>query len=437
MKIPLLPAGRHTLSVKARRGDHASCTPSSPAAEGVVTLEVREPEPWIPGTTSHAGLVVSLDPHDPSLDTFWEGNVRVSILGPEGHHVTCAISLASANGTELVSERIGTFELPVVAEAWLKKFGQFVEDEGRAWIYLEAASGRFVIRGDELGEYTLRLERNVKAVRWVCRNIHRVMTVRLIDDTGRDKGATCHFFSLRRPAEPVNLDAETVRTGFRVESPGGLFVAPHEELLDTIMVSTSQIEGGLQGLIIEPDLCDLDGGTIQAEQILDLLRLWSEARFVGPLAGIRRTRVIERLVNRLYSRLCGSRWAEAEAVYLSNPQSAHAIQQLERSVGGSPGFPVALRRDHERMEAGADLGTKWYAEVAARYHVCSEVGLCEFALRLASQPHQLLLQKMKLDGLLRRINHKTVLLRGARLVALLAASKNPGSAGGALPRWKW
>ncbi|MDO8589230.1 MAG: hypothetical protein Q7T82_19560 [Armatimonadota bacterium] len=439
-KISPLPVGRHTLAVKARRGDHSVATPSSPAAEGVVTLEVREPEPWIPGTTSHAGLVISLDHHDPNLDTFWEGNVGVSILGPEGRHVTCAISLASASGTELLSEQIGTFDLPVAAGEWLRKFSRFVKDEGRAWTYLEAASGRFSIRGDELGEYSLRLEREVKPVRWVCRSIHRVTTVRLIDDTGRDDAATAtyRFFGFRRPALPTRLPAETVLAGFQMQPPGGLIEASHGDFLDTIIVSTPQIEGGLQSLDIEPDLHELDSGNIQVRHVLDLLRLWSEARLVGPLVGIRRNRVLGRLINLLYSRLCGRKWAEAEAAYLSDPQSLSALQQLERSVGGSQAFPVILLRGHDRMEAGTGPGTEWYAEVAAEYKICSEKDLCEFALRLASQPHKsLLLPEAKFDGLLHQIGQKPALLRGARLLALLAASQNHAFDGGAFPRWKW
>lgn len=436
VKIPPLPTGRHVLSVKARRGGHASAIPSSPLAEGVVTLEVREPEPWIPGTTSHAGLAISLDPHDPSLDTFWEGNVGVSILGPEGHSVTCAISLATANGTELLSEQIGTFDLPVAAGEWLKKFSEFVNDEGRAGTYLEAASGRFLIRGDELGEYALRLERDVKPVRWICRSIHRVMTVRLIDDTGRDDAAISRFFSLRRPAKPMKLNTEAVLAGYKVEPPGGLFEAKNGEFLDTIVVSTPKIEDGLQGLIIEPDLHDLDGGTIQVLHILDLLRLWSEARHAGPLVGMRRSRIIERLIKRLYFHLCGYRWAAAEDAYLSNPRSASALQRLQRSVGGSPGFSVVLTRDYERMEAGTNLGVQWYAEVAARYQICSDEGLCEFAIQLASSPHLLLrLPNPILDPFLREIDEKSALLRGARLLALLTATKNHGSADGAFPRW--
>jgi hypothetical protein len=438
VKISSLAVGRHTLSITARQGYQASATSSSRAAEGVVTLQVREPEPWLPGTTSHAGLAISLDPHDPSLDTFWDGGVGISVLGPAGRHVTCAISLTSANGTELLSDEIGTFDLPVATSEWMKKFSQFAKDESRSWIYLEAASGRFLIKGDELGEFALRLERDVKPVRWVCRSINRVPTVRLIDDTGRDEAAICRFFSLRRPAEPMCLDTEKILAGFSVPIPGGLFEARHGDFQDTIIVSVPQIERGFKGLGVEPDLHDLDTHSVQVTSILDFLQRWSAARLLGPLAGLRRSRVMERLINRLYSRLCGKRWAEAEVAYLSNPQQELELRQLERLVGGSPGFPVVLRRDYERMEAGTGPGTQWYTEVAKRYQVCSETGLCEFALQLASNSGSLLkLPKPVLDGLLLEIRENTVLLRGARLLALLAASKELGFANIGLPRWKW
>jgi hypothetical protein len=312
------------------------------------------------------------------------------------------------------------------------------KDEGRAWTYLEAASGRFLIRGDELGEFALRLERDVKPVRWVCRSINRVLTVRLIDDTGRDEAAICRFFSLRRPAEPMSLDIETVLAGFPVPLPGGLFEARHGDFQDTIIVSVPQIGGGFQDLVVEPDLHDLDSDAVQVTFILDLLQRWSAARLLGPLAGLRRGRVTERLINRLYSRLCGRRWAEAEAAYVSNPRPEFELRQLERLVGGSQGFPVVLRRDYERMEAGTAAGTQWYAEVAKRYQVCSEKGLCEFALQLASNSDNLLkLPKPVLEGLLLDIKENSVLLRGARLLALLAASKELGFANIGLPRWKW
>ena len=181
-----------------------------------------------------------------------------------------------------VSEQIGIFELPVTTEEWRKKFSQFVGAESRAWTYLEAASGRFLIRGGELGEYALRLERDVKPVRWVCRSNNHITTVRLIDDTGRDDRATCRFFSLRRPAEPTVLGTAGILAGLEVSSPGGLFEARHGELTDTIIVSMPKVEGGFQGLVIEPDLGDIDGDTLQVVGILGLLRLWMRGATARP-----------------------------------------------------------------------------------------------------------------------------------------------------------
>jgi hypothetical protein len=436
VRIPPLPVGRYTLAVKAQRGANAYPVPTSPPAEGIVTLEVREPEPWTPGTTSHAGLAVTFDPHEPTLDTFWEGEASVRVLGPEGRNVTCAITLTDAKGVEILSDQIGTFQLPITAADWSKKLGPFVRD--RAWTYLEAASGRFEIQGDELGTYTLRLERDIKPARWVCRSVHRVTTVRLIDDTGGDDVAACRFFSLRSPAGEIKVDTATVLKGFAVQTPGGLFVAQHGEIFDAIVISAPQIEKSLQALGIETDLRAVDAESFPVEQILDLLRLWLQARVVGPLASIRRGYVVARLANRLYAKLCGSRWADAEAAFISNPKSPAALQQLERSVGGSPGFPVILRRDYERMHAGTEPGTRWYAEIAERYEGCSEKSLCEFALRLASQPDRLLaLPRTEFDGLLGQLGANTALLRGARLLALLAAANDQNAIANTLPRWKW
>ena len=428
IKLPPLPAGRHTLSVKARRHTNTYPTPSSPPAEGTVALEVREPEPWSPGTTSYAGLAISIDPQDPSLDTFWEGDVGLSVLGPDGRQVACSIRLMNTKGVEILSEKIGTFDLPITTEAWQRRFKQFASDDSRAWAYLEAASGRFVITGDELGEYALRLERDVRPIHWVCRNLHRVTTVRLIDDTGRDDLAACSFHSFSLAATPTDLAADIVLRGYQMPPPGGLFVARHGDLRETIVVSTPTIEHDFRGLVTEPDLSALDS-SVQIEKIFDLLLLWSRARVVGPLSRARRGRVVARLITRLFAKLCGDRWARAEAAFIANPSSASALQKLEQSVGGPQGFPAILRRDHEKMENTAAL-TQWYSDVARRYGICPEPKLCTIALRIACQPEHLLsVSETERGQLLRQVTDNVALLQGARLIAVLAANHNQESAG--------
>lgn len=423
--LPLLAPGQHTLSVRTRRMQ----TMPSAATEGVVTLSVREPEPWVPGTTSHAGLFVSVEPSDPPLDLFWEGDVSIGIMGPLGHRVTCTMTLLTPKKELLLSEAIGTFDLPVTNDEWQRKFTQFVGVEKREWAYLEAGSGSLSIKEDELGDFTLRLDRNVKPVRWVCRSDKRMTISRLIDDTGLDDSAACRFFSLRSPADCISIDTDKALSGIEIPGPGGLYEASHADCEDAIVVSMPQVEGGLRGLVIEPDLSAFDGEKGSVTQILEILNLWIRARLFGPLVSIRRRRIVERLLNRLYGKLCGRRWSEAEAAFHAQPQSESVLKQLEHAIGGTPGFGVLLRRDHARFDSGSAAGIQWFAEVAARYKVCMDRGLCEFALKVGSEPHGLVsLPKPVLDQLLTEIKDKTILLRGARFLALL--SVNAQSAAG-------
>ena len=433
LKVSALPPGKHTLTVRGRRQSHGLAE-----VEGNVTLNVREPEPWVPGTTAHAGLVVTLDPPDPSLDTFWEGEVGLSILGPPGYAVTCSISLVSASGTVLLSEAIATLPLPVSNADWEKQYRPFVCHDRRAWIYPEATAGRFVIASEELGEYALALERSVKPVRWAYRTLQRAATLRLIDECGMNTDAVCRLFSFGTPAQPIPLDTTSVQRAFEIDPPGGLFEVQHGEFTDTLIVSP-QIKGGLEGLAAQPDLGALDARDFDVFELLGLLSLWTEARAVGPLIALRHARVLQRLQNRLYSVLCGNAWAQSEESYLCNPGSESALQRLMHSVGEPYGFALVLRREFDRMESGKETGVRWFTQVATRYHTSPGEGFCEFVLRVASVPCQLLRwPRPAIEPLFREIKERSVLLRGARLVALLSATNaNPRPGGLPVPRWQW
>jgi hypothetical protein len=439
VSITPLPPGRHTLAVKAYRaptqGNLHSCV-----TEGVITLYVREPEPWIPGTASHAGLAITLEPDNPSLDDFWERRTSLTVLGPAGHRAACEIRLLNAGGKELLAETVATFDLPITASEWANKFSAFTADDRRAWLFAEATSGQLLINGEELGEFLLRLERDVKPLRWACRTLHKATTLRLIDDIGGEEIPQCRFLSLKAPVLPVTLDAQLVLSDFNVESPGGLFEACSGRFHEDVVVSIPAIGHGFADLLVEPDLSVLEDDTISTAQILEALKRWSRARLLGPLVTMRRNRILERIVNTLYARLCGQRWADAEAAYLDAPHAGFGRQKLLDAVGVPQGFSIALGREFDRMEAGGESGVAWFFSVAAQYRVSSNQGLCDFTLRLASSPQDvpgMLPTPALLDALLSDAKQKDTLLRGARLVALLCASRNPGPFGGSFPRWKW
>jgi hypothetical protein len=343
--------------------------------------------------------------------------------------------LQGSGGKELLDEPIGVFELPVSREAWKARLAQFVSSDKRVFAFLEASTGQLTIRGDELGEYTLRLDRDLKPVRWHCRGAHGVLTLRLIDDTACDEPAIVTFRSFDRPASAAPWEGNLALSGFEVPGTGGLFEARNGEFGENLVVSTPQIKGGLQGLVIEPALSDLDGAPIV--QILELIRFWSEVRLVGPLVQLRHNRIVTRLINRFFSRVCGAHWAETETAAMAGSSSESALHELQRSVGAS-GFAAVLRRDYVRLQAGTGPGIEWFADVALRYRISSEKGLCEFALQLASRPHYMLsIPGPAFDSLLADVQRNSVLMRGARFVAFLAARDENESFKTGLPRWTW
>jgi hypothetical protein len=436
IQLPALPPGRHFLSVTARRRSLSAFLPNLADADGFVALDVRDPRSWVPGTTSFTGLAVALDPPDRGLDAFWDGNVALSVFGPEAHSVTCSLTLFDAHQNELLSREIGTFGLPITPAVWSGRFSCFAA--AHAWDYLGASKADFVIQSDDLGRFALKLERDVTPVRWICRHIHRTTTIRLIDDTGHQTPLTACFFPFLQPLAAIDCDTKAVIEGFHAEAPGGLFVAAHGTHSDTLVLSISDTQSSLQSLLIEPRLPPSGDNSIDIRAILQVLQLWSEARVAGPLAANRRDHIANRILGFLYGQLAGPNWARIEAVYLASPAAGYLREQLVRSVGGRPAFAVILARDHHKLTANINSGQRWFAEIAARYKVSSNSDLCTFALRMASNPMGLSdIYRDALPRWLDDISRTPVLLRGARLLALLSLADASRANRFPLPSWTW
>lgn len=435
VRLSALPPGRHILTVRARRIGLPIGSQALRDLEGRVELKVRDPAPWKPGTTFHSGLTVSVDPPEPTLDAFWEGNVGLSVLGPEGRDVSCSIDLTGRNGVSVLSQEIGKFDLPVSASNWSQQFKRFANDNSRAWKYLDASTGRFVIKGEELGEYVLHLERDAKPVRWICRIAQHATHVRLVDDTGVENIAEAQFFPLKQPGDARLLDTNSVMSGMVVEEPGGLFFASQGDSRDVLLVSSSRGGVGFRDLVVEPELASVES---DITRLLALVEIWHQARLAGPLAESRRELIARHLLACLYAAFCGQRWGKAEESFFRNPQT-HDFQQLGRAIeAGRASFAVVLRQDHMKMALGASAGAQWFGEVAARYGVCNDPVLCRFASRLASWPFGLgAAYGKEATALLASIQENPILMRGAQLVALLSITADRDHPTAYLPRWIW
>lgn len=440
-QIPPLRAGTHKLTVRAQQSSANTSLPATPEAEGFLILNVREPEPWTPGVSSHAGLVATLEPYDASLDAFWENRVRVSIIGPQSHRVTCHITLTKADGEEILSAQIGNaLDLPVNSESWHRNFERFVRTKDNVWRYLEAAAGRFTIRADELGEYVFQLERDVLPIRWVLREEHGKITIRLIDDTGHgNEGPKCSRFELGTPDLSRAVETSEALKGFVVEQPGALFVATLPPYQDSVLVSAGTTEAGLGGLGVVPKLDAIQTGVLTTTQACQILGRWRNTRLTGFLPEIRRQQVVGAIRGAILQKLCGADWTRAEQEYLKAPKSEAASDQLVRAVHRHNGFAAVLRKDHARLNT-ADQATasQWYSDVAKRFEICSDPALCQFSLWMASQPERLPeLCGDRLDELAKEIERNSSVLRGARLLALLCANSDASNTEKSVPRWPW
>ncbi|MEF3696229.1 hypothetical protein [Desulfolutivibrio sp.] len=440
VRISPLPVGAHSLTVKALRSPSLDAIASSPSAEGHAQLSVREPEPWTHGVAAHPGLIVTVDPHDPDLDTLWRNEVRLSIFGPEGYTVTFTLRLLAADGREILAERIGTpMNLPVKPEVWQQHLKQFLKQDEHNWSYLEASSGELTIEGETLGRCSLRFEHDALPLRWVLRHDRSNIILRLVNDSGQNETKPeVRFHSMEHPLKAAPLAAETVLSGYKILPPGGLFLATHGDYSDAIAVSAGLMGEGLQGLCITPRFDELSSSSSSLARALRLLAFWCTTRLSGFVANARRQMVINGFLQALFGKLCGPTWAQGETQFRNNPNSPHSIEFLKKNVAKRASFAVALVNHHSKMDGDAAEGARWFADRAASYGVCEDHTLSEFALRVASQPHRLpAAYGENLDQLLRQLADTPAILRGARLLALLTARQNRDTPLSLLPRWKW
>ncbi|ADJ29889.1 hypothetical protein [Nitrosococcus watsonii] len=439
VQLPQLAPGKHILTVRARRSAALEDLGAPPAHEGYLELRVREPEPWIPSTTSYTGLVVTSTPHDATLDVFWENELDLTVFGPEGRQITPIVSLENAKGEEVYNAHVcPVMDLPILPSVWRKRFHDFLKREESEWRYLEASSGTLRIEGQELGLYTLRFNHEVLPVRWVLRHNGERVTIRLIDDSGQEgEQPECHFFSMETPTKTEFLKIENALTGFEIKPPGGLYLVRKGKFVNSIIVSDGLSEEGLKGLGVKPTYDQISRNPDSIVHLLKILHSWKMARLAGPLANARRQQVHDGMLVHIYGALAGRDWgfAESKAKVKGNYNLQQVMTRLEALLDRRSGFRVVIQRDVATIQGGRNAIADWYADLASRFGICSNKTLCELAIELASRPHDVPnLYEDRLPRLLNQLIEKPLIVRGARFAALNYTCNDAGSSE-LLPEW--
>ena len=423
VRLPPLRVGVHKLTVEALRSPDLNRAVSASPAKGFVRLAVREPEPWTPGVASHPGLIVTTDPYDASLDVFWRNELNLSVNGPEDFTVSLRVSLYGPDDPDgrpkkILSEPIGPpMVLPITPDVWRNTFARFLNDETRAWKYLEAVSCTLEIKGESLGVCALRFDHAPSPLRWVLGSRRRETFVRLVDDTGQHNTTPdIQFFSMKNPLIGKPLDVESARTGFTVPPPGGLYFARHRSFCDAAVVSAPPRPAGLQDLGVEPDV-HVPAGLPAIRNAFLLLHQWHNARQVGFLVDVRRRRVTCCIFNEIFRSMCGKNWARAEEDFAERPFSPDSLEALEILVDKRTDFGRRLSRQGDAGESESAVVTRFAAE-AGRRGLSRDHDLCHFALRLAARQDNVFTDP-QFDERVGQLVDNPALLRGARLVSLL------------------
>ena len=429
VRLAPLPAGIHVLTVEAHRSPDLDHAVSTPPAKGFVRLAVREPEPWIPGVASHPGFIVTTDPHDANLDVFWRNDLNLSVTGPEDYAVSLSVSLRAADGRELLSEQVRpSMDLPITPDAWRRTFANFLNDESRAWKYLEAASCTLEIKGSSLGACSIRFDHDPSPLRWVMGSRRRETFVRLVDDSGsQDAAPDVQFYSMARPLDAVRLDAESARAEQTVAPPGGLFIASLPAFTDAAVVSAPSRHLDLRELGVRP-IVDVSEGVPALRNAFVLLGHWHGARQAGFLANARHGQVIRSIVDAIFRTMCGMNWARAEEAFTEQPTSQAALQELEERVDKRTQFGRALRENLGPSDSEAVI-TDCFITEAARQHVSRDRDLCSFVLRLAGRRLDILSDPLMATRIT-QLADNPALLRGARFISLLRELRSDQSATG-------
>lgn len=425
LSLGQLSAGSHMLTVTATyRNPVIDKGIYRVNAKATLSIFVRAPNRWIPGTSGHAGLIVTTEPHEPTLVGLLDGRVQVAIAGPEGRTVACGVELLDAAGKVLAFEALGDIRIPMATADW----GRIIDARARRGNdpshYLRASGGRLVIDAGELGCTRIALSHTVVPMRWLAQNGKNI-ELQLVDDTAHTESIKVEFANFSEPSAPSELVLEDLSRLIRPTGHGGLFLAVAGGHRAGVVVS---VPGrlGLQELADRPKLNFMLRNGDAVATLLCWIRDWSKARIVGPLAAQRRAFAVRGMEDQLFATMCWVDWIHAERRYRDRDASvANAEQWLENAVDRQVSFALGMSQTRDKvLSESIEDSAQSLLGLAIRFRVCGDLKLCEAALRLGATPA--LFTDWAGSGIVNVLDELVrlqPLLRGVRMLVLLCGDE--------------
>jgi hypothetical protein len=412
VELPELPVGVHRLRITSRKAGEA-VTPV-----GMLDVCVREARPWTPGVSPQGLLMVEVEPLSPTLEQLWEERVEIALRGPSARQVRVQAILIDAAGPTLTMQ-LPPLALPVTPEQWRGHFDKsFRKARDVETAYDSARACELKITAEELGVFNLRCERAFTALRWTVRRRGREHIVRLLDDTGGGTPLSLCFMSFEAPATEERLDG---RLSYDVPKCGGMYVARRGDSIAAV-IAPREVRG-FSDLQFTPVIGEQNRSPETIVRLLRLMSRWQTATMSGNIFSVHLQRkVLEAILRHIFFLIAGQRWHAAEIVF----RDVSRLKDLKRSVSrgrDEAGIAAALTIECDRIaEASCAERVARLTQLASRYlrlpssltprrppthaivthrgrrvlddagAVAADAGadelkwLCEFALRIASDP---------------------------------------------------
>ena len=439
-----LTDGHHRLSISGRMNSEREFM-----ALGDLEVVVRESSPWVESTGSNGLLELAVEPPGSSLEELWDGDVDVSVAGPEGRQVNCLVEFyEDPTKTSIGKYDLGSMVLPVTAAKWRDRFEKRVMQVSSAQkTYDKAKSCDFRFKAGELGVAHIRCERDFTPLRWTTRTRSGRYELRLLDDEGGGGQV-----SVRRLAfeKPIVEEEVVLETAIDVSPSGGLYVASKGEFF--VAKIMPPIDHSPKSLNFEPIVDELDRSRTSALELIAKSRLWRMARLPGDFFAARRRRaVLLALAQHIAKVICGPAWARAEAEAAAT--ESDVFQQLRGALSRTEqesAIATSLVENGGQLVSESCQNKAGHLEslAAATGLLTSSPGqrqmaplwLSEFALRVASDPGTVEDWAGAQLGIgVSRLMEIPALARAARFFVLTTSHLGHSRDGGSAPLagWDW
>lgn len=378
-----------------------------------LAIEVRPSRPWQQAIAGKAGVSLSLEPRQASLEQLLDGGAHVRVAAPSGRHVRLDCRFYGADGTLFHEEMVGRYITPVSDQKLSEIVVQKLTADAQAERFERAVRIELTISLDEYGAESVAFEKDAEPLRWVRLN---GTTIRLSDDTGGETPPTIECYDLGSADKARAIEYQMALEGITLHDKGGLLVAKHDKHRFSAIAT-----------VIQPHLTsfsDLDmpaslsGTTLQPVSLLNALKRWHAARrLIGPMAFIARSKAIRLLEQKLELHFCGEDWIAATGPVRSR---AHAIGEVYRHVYFSLGYASGLRAYVWRYQTEEAASLSEFLRLSALYKVGDNEALCSLALKLAFTPWAVLPRDLPSKDAFKTLANNRALIRGAYFARLTA-----------------